>query len=146
MKFASKRDLWLMVLLVGAFLLELILGSAILLTGPDRWVGVVLMLSAGFIAWLLATTDYDIQENILLIRSGPFWWRVPLEGITEITPTHNPLSSPALSLDRLWISYHVGQRKRFIMVSPLQREAFLQAVAAKASHLELSGNQLVMKK
>ena len=56
---------------------------------------------------------------------------LPLNEIEEITPTHNPLSSPALSLDRLWISYRRAGKKRAVMISPEDKEGFLKAVARR---------------
>ena len=43
--------------------------------------------------------------------------------IKTVTPTSNPLSSPALSLDRLQINYG---RWGSIMISPKDKEAFIQ--------------------
>ena len=47
------------------------------------------------------STCYRITATELLVRSAFFRWRIPLVQIVEVFPTHNPLSSPALSLDRL---------------------------------------------
>ncbi|MFQ5610075.1 MAG: PH domain-containing protein [Woeseiaceae bacterium] len=41
-------------------------------------------------------------------------------------PTRNPLSSPALSLDRLKITY--GPKNRKVLVSPADKESFVQAL------------------
>ncbi len=60
-----------------------------------------------------------------MIRSGPFRWQVPISEIEDIVQTRNPLSSPALSLDRLQVSYSNG---RTIMISPADREGFIEAV------------------
>jgi len=59
----------------------------------------------------------------LLVRSGPFRWRVPIADIVRITPTTNALSSPALSLDRLRIEYGRGSA---IMISPRDKDQFLR--------------------
>jgi hypothetical protein len=42
-----------------------------------------------------------------------------------VVPTRNPLSSPALSLDRLRIEYGQG---RAIMISPADKGPFLRAL------------------
>lgn len=115
-------------ILVVASAAQVVVGIMLLIEGPERRPGIVLLLAAAFIWWLMRSTYYIVGDTDLVIRSGPFHWTVPLAGIESITPTHNPLSSPALSLDRLWISYRRGGKKRAVMVSPLDKEGFLKAV------------------
>jgi hypothetical protein len=62
---------------------------------------------------------------------------MPLKEIEKITLTHNPLSSPALTLDRLWITYRHGGKKRAVMISPLDKDGFLKAVAARVKGMEV---------
>jgi Bacterial PH domain len=143
MTFPSKRDWWLMLILIAITVIQAVAGVAILWTGPERWPGIILLISAGFIVWLVATTYYVVGETDLLIRCGPFWWTVCLTDIEEITPTWNPLSSPALSLDRLWITYHIGKKKRAIMISPLDKARFVLAIVEKAPALRVEGNKAV---
>ncbi|HEX7232134.1 MAG TPA: PH domain-containing protein, partial [Candidatus Binatia bacterium] len=63
---------------------------------------IVIIVPAG-VGGLYATTRYTITPDMLLVRSGPFAWAIPLREITRIEPTYNPASSPAFSLDRLSI-------------------------------------------
>ena len=73
---------------------------------------------------MLIGTHYTVDGNTLRIACGPFRWQVPVDAIESVEPTRNPLSSPALSLDRLRIQY--GKRK--IMVSPADKAGFLKAI------------------
>jgi hypothetical protein len=75
----------------------------------------------------LLATHYTLEPRQLLVRSGPFKWKVPIKDITSITATSNPLSSPALSLDRLRIEYGRGSA---IMVSPRNKDQFLRDIEA----------------
>ncbi len=105
-------------------------GVSVLATAPSFlngmwWVGIPVILIYGFVIWIFRTTYYVIEGSELLVRSGPFRWRVTISEIDDILPTRNPLSSPALSLDRLKISYSNG---RSIMISPADREGFLKAI------------------
>jgi hypothetical protein len=61
---------------------------------------ILLFAAAAFVLWVLYGTNYTLRDRDLFVRSGPFYWTVRLDSITEIFPTHNPLSSPACSLDR----------------------------------------------
>lgn len=83
-----------------------------------------LLLTLGLSIWLLRT-EYRISNSTLLIRSGPFRWTIPIEEIQSIEPSQSVLSSPALSLNRLKITYGAGKK---VLVSPKRREQFLQAL------------------
>jgi hypothetical protein len=76
----------------------------------------------------MLSTRYTLTESELRIVSGPFRWRIPLQEIRSVTPTRNPLSSPALSLDRLRIEYGNGN---WIMVSPRDKERFLKELQTR---------------
>jgi hypothetical protein len=122
--FRSKLDVWLVLVIVGGFAS---VGVAPAVASAS-WVALVVAapcaaLGAGFAAWLYRSTSYTFSESELWVRSSGFSWRVPLRAIRAVTPTHNPLSSPALSLDRLRIDYGSSES---IMVSPADRELFLQ--------------------
>jgi membrane protein YdbS with pleckstrin-like domain len=74
---------------------------------------------------IFTRTHYTIAHGELRVVSGPFRRTVPLAEITSIEPSRNPLSSPALSLDRLKVSY--GDNK-YILISPADKTGFLSAV------------------
>jgi hypothetical protein len=125
--FRSKVDWWLAaVLLFAAFASFVAVAFVAVVESPLLALAIspLLLLSVGLPVWLLCATEYRIGSSELHVRCGPFAWRVPLRDIRSVTPTHNPLSSPALSLDRLRIDY--GQKKSSIMISPTDKEAFVK--------------------
>ena len=83
------------------------------------------LLGMGLVASMLVGTNYTVDRDRLRIASGPFRWKVDIASITSVEPTRNPLSSPALSLDRLRIRY--GE-SRSILVSPADTRGFLRAI------------------
>ena len=92
----------------------------------DRMIGIVIgALAAALPIWLLVSTVYEVHEENLLIRSGPFRWTIPLSDIRTIEPSKSLISSPALSLNRLRIEY--GSYKS-ILVSPEDQAGFIEAV------------------
>ncbi len=92
----------------------------------DRMIGIVIgALAAALPIWLLVSTVYEVDEENLLIRSGPFRWTIPLSDIRTIKPSKSLISSPALSLNRLRIEY--GSYKS-ILVSPEDQAGFIEAV------------------
>ncbi|WP_236631845.1 PH domain-containing protein [Anoxybacillus sp. UARK-01] len=70
-------------------------------------------------------TLYIVTDKALKIRGGLFSWTIPLEEIEAITESKNPLSAPALSLDRLQITYG---KSKFILISPKDKSLFLKQI------------------
>lgn len=129
-RYKSKIDGWLAAILVASMAVALVASVSVVLAAGSRAWWVVLLtggLGVGLPIWLLLGTDYVLEPAQLLVRSGPFRWRVPVAEITAITPTSNPLSSPALSLNRLRIEYGRGSA---IMISPRDKERFLRDLEA----------------
>jgi len=103
-------------------------------------VGAVLFV-CGIYFGLVFPLKYGLDETNLLVRFGLVRQRIPLVDISEVRPTHNPLSSPALSLDRLHVQYGPGFFKA-VMISPADRNRFLDELAQKAG-LKRQGDRLV---
>lgn len=81
------------------------------------------------VIWLpIFNTYYVVENNTLIIKSLVFRWKININDITQIETTHNPLSSPALSLDRLKIYYMKNGEVTSVMISPKDKETFLQAI------------------
>jgi hypothetical protein len=84
----------------------------------------------GIILWSFKSTYYVIEGATLIVKSAFMKWRIDIHHIDEITPTRNPMSSPALSLDRLEIRYRQQGKIRTILVSPNEKRRFLEALRA----------------
>lgn len=133
-RFKSKIDRWIFVLLAVVIIVQIVaVGSAALQSrNPLATTGLIFLMIAvvGLMVWLLLGTHYTVDRGVIKIVSGPFRWKVPVDQITSVTETKNPLSSPALSLDRICIRY--GKRRR-IMVSPADKAAFLKEIGHDVS-------------
>lgn len=135
MTFRSKVDAWLGAVMIGSAVLSSAVALVLLVQGvPGGVLLAVAIAVTGAILPLciLVDTQYVLDDRILLIRSGPFRWRIPLNEIKSIKPTRNPLSSPALSLDRLRIVYG---KNRSCMVSPSDREGFIREIERRANRV-----------
>ena len=124
--YKSKIDTWLLVVL--ALSVAISLGASVLIiwcTPVVAWwtLPINLLLGVGLPLWLLTSTRYILESVRLTIHSGPFTWQVLLADITKVYATRNPLSSPALSLDRICLEYGAGKS---IMISPADKEHFIQ--------------------
>lgn len=127
--YPSKIDRWLSILFTFSAAASVAACVAALSTGePAAWLLVVfiLLVAVGLPWWLIHATAYTVTDATLLIRSGPFRWCIALLDIHSIEATTNPLSSPALSLDRLRIDYG---KNSSIMISPEDRAGFLADLA-----------------
>lgn len=124
--YKSKVDTWLGLILGGMPIA--VLFAAWKLTHapiPGRWIIAlpVLLLGICLPVSVLVSTTYRITDASLRIRSGPFKWEIRIQDISKVTPTTDPVSSPALSLDRIRIDY--GQAKS-VLISPVKKEDFLR--------------------
>jgi len=86
---------------------------------------VVALLVLALLFSIFTRTHYTIAHGELRVVSGPFRRTIPLSEITGIEPTRNPLSSPALSLDRLKVSYGDG---KYVLISPADKTGFLSSL------------------
>lgn len=132
-RFASKIDTWLLLVLVGTVAFMLASLTVTLYSAPDG-VTIAVMLGVTLLVFLLIgsillRTYYAIDGKMLRIVSGPLTWRVPIDEISSIERTRCPLSSPALSLDRLRIRY--GNKS--ILISPAHRDRFIRALGKDIS-------------
>jgi hypothetical protein len=124
--FLSKRDWWLTAIVWGG-VATMLLPSLLQPRSANPTAGFMLFavliptIGALFMLWVLYGTSYTFAGDLLVIRSGPFRFRVTLTEVRSVEPTRSPLSSPACSLDRLLIRYGVRQ----IMVSPADKAGFL---------------------
>ena len=142
--FRSKVDWWLGVVLV--LLPVVTVASGIAAIGSGEREGIVAMtvstaLVAAIYGLLVIPVRYGVGREHLIVRFGVVRQRIPLAAITEVYPTHSPLSSPALSLDRLMVRTGRGPLG-MTLISPDDRETFLATLAFNAG-LERDGDRLV---
>ena len=132
--FRSKVDWWIRLLLGLAIAGMFVACGAVILEGADPIATTVTILACvaglALFVWVLVGTAYTIDRGTLIVRAGPMRWKIPIDQITAVEATRSPLSSPALSLDRLRI--HYGGRRR-IMISPADKAGFLKAIGRNPS-------------
>jgi hypothetical protein len=128
--YRSKTDAWLVAVVVFSAIASLFGAIVVLFAGFSvAWAlaAFIAGIGAGLPLWLLYSTHYTLGQGQLVVRSGPFTWRITIADITSVTPTSNPLSSPALSMDRLRIEYGKGAS---LMISPRDKNRFLNDLEA----------------
>lgn len=123
--YKSKIDIWLVVL----FYVMMLLPTLDALIDMFSWIMVALdVLLLGFVSMVLFNTKYIIDGELLYIKCG----FLPKEKcfipqIVKIKNTHNIISAPAISLDRIEIRLNNRQR---LIISPLDKEEFINHLRA----------------
>jgi hypothetical protein len=132
--YRSQVDAWLVPVLcvpplvsVGLTARALFTGNSVDLTYSLLALGVVVLIYGG----LVFPLRYRVGAGRLEIRSGFHRQRVPLAEIQQVRPTRNPLSAPALSLNRLEVRWGPGLFQA-VLISPTPRDEFLAQLATAA--------------
>ena len=119
MQFKSKKDLWLGLLLW----ISMLVGSIAAIIDRNNLVILIMFLSLLLVAVIWFGTAYYIADDMLEIRVGPFSNKIDIREIKSIEDSRNPLSSPALSLDRIKIVYG---HSRVALISPKEKDLFIE--------------------
>ncbi len=129
--FTSKVDWWIGAMLFIPPLSALFLLVAGLLHGQLAYGFTPAAVTLTIYGGLVFPMRYGISDDELIVRFGLMRSRVPLAKINLVEPTANPLSAPALSLDRLEIRWGEGLFQA-TMISPADKDGFLTLLAEKA--------------
>lgn len=144
----SKVDWW--VYLVASLLLFFlvaypIIGLIFQSTTTPIWLTILypaIFLVMLAISWPLR---YEITKDLLIIRSGLFYWCISLDSIIRVEPSKVLCNAPALSFDRLKIQYRNPQGEISTYVSPKNKEAFLNDLVTASKLLTLKGEMVIRK-
>jgi hypothetical protein len=87
---------------------------------------------AVLVVWIVLATYYEITDELLIAHSGPFAWRIPLRSISAVRASRSVRSGPALSMERLEVTWGAGQ---VLLISPRDAAGFMAALHRRAPHL-----------
>ncbi|MBN8566503.1 MAG: PH domain-containing protein [Flavobacteriales bacterium] len=112
--YRSKIDWWLILLILGIFGYPIMEG--ILTNQYGLSITMISILIIMF--WMFSKIKYVIEGTMLKV-----WWvKIDIHSIKRIYKTNNPLSSPALSLDRIAIVYNKYDE---VLISPKLKKEFV---------------------
>lgn len=129
--FRSKKDWWLLAFLIcmSGLLIQLLLTMQAKGTMQQYPLHTAIyILTIVILWWPLWSTRYVVENGVLTINSLWLSWKIPLSAIQSIQPTEHSIIAPALSLQRLRIDYSEAGEQKFILVSPKDQTAFIQAI------------------
>jgi len=133
MKFKVKRDTSFTLLMI---IILIIVDSIIFIptffvddhTSWD-WVALVLIafLTTAFLIWIWADIRYEMREDYLFVKGGPFRSRIAYNDITRITMSKNIWFGYRLlaSMDAIEIHYKTGLLGS-VKISPEEKEVFIE--------------------
>ena len=139
--FHSKIDWWLGLLLLSLTIMFVLFPLWEWKYNNERSIKskvfvTIFMWSLALLTPLSFNIEYRLTNTQLLIETGLRKTQIELKDITEITPSRNSVSSPALSLDRLKVQY--GDKS--ILISPRDKDAFIEAVKQRQLLLDKSNS------
>lgn len=136
MKVKAKIDHWMSLLLWGFSCFFIGLGFVM----PEEEILVYIFFilpTTFFMIWILLGSYYELREDELYMRIGPFFGRIKYENIKKIRLETNFLSSMALSIHRIAIEQRNKSTVRGIArISPINREEFFEELKRHCYNLE----------
>ncbi|HHT22712.1 MAG TPA: PH domain-containing protein [Bacteroidales bacterium] len=110
--------------LVTFIVILISISSLPLFLGAFSWIGFfIVLLTVIFILYIFLSIVYVIDgENLIVKNSFLKPQIIDIKTIKEISETHNPISAPAASLDRIEIKYG---KNCSIIVSPKKKKEFI---------------------
>jgi Bacterial PH domain len=132
MIYKSKKDTWIIVVIVASMLATVLAGAALILFTPEIWlrsIGLVIIFASLIPILLTTPVSYTIDGYNLHVRGGYQHWTIPLQNILAVRPSSNWIASPALSMDRLEIEYKDWEGTSFLLISPERTDQFLNELA-----------------
>lgn len=136
MRYPSAKDIWIKIIIFAT--IGILICSAFIVPAEFSLLTLIVVVPVVlFLAWIYFNTYYELHEEYLLCKSGPFSEKIRYDNIKSLKLTQNMLSSMALSSKRIEIK-QIG--KNFIMgttlVSPENREEFLAEIKSRCKNIE----------
>ena len=129
--FPSKVDTWLVAMPILGLAMAVCFGLWLSFAGRTGGVLLLAVVALPFpLCFLIALPcRYTLEDEHLLIRFGIFSQRIAYKDITGVALSASLRSAPALSLQRVRVSYG----RSFQLVSPRDREWFIRALNEKVA-------------
>ena len=138
MVYKSKKDIMIGVVIWGVALF-LLYGVYEAVFIKENILGAVIMtalLLLLIIFWF--RTIYKIEGDILHIYYGPFRFQVVISEITAIRHAKNIFTGPALSIERIEITY---SKYHVIQISPKEKEKFVNVLLQMNPNIKILHNE-----
>ncbi len=134
MRVKSKIDLLVGIVIWSAIV---IMAGTLIMKDDQTVISYVVGLSLiAFLLWIYFGTYYELRDEYLYCRSGPFIEKIEYPKIKSVKLSRNMLSSMALSLDRIEVKQHgKGYLLGTTYISPENREQFMSELIGRCKNL-----------
>ena len=105
MRIKTKIDLWVHAI-IWASILSMLLNAVVLLPNITPVEQAITAAFTGFMLWIYFGTYYELRDEYLYCRSGPFYEKIAYDNIKSVKLSGSLLSSMALSVKRIEIRQH----------------------------------------
>lgn len=124
--YRSKVDWWFVILILSVFGFPIVQG----IQTKEYMLSVVFIMLLSLFYILAITLKYKIEGEYLSI------WRtkIDIKTIRKVYATRNPLSSPALSINRIAIVYNKFDE---VLISPKDRADFIEELLKVNPNIEV---------
>ena len=124
--YKSKIDWCLILLIVGVLGYPIVDG----ILSKEYTLSIVFSILLVLFYFLAKSIQYKIDgENLIIWKT-----KIPIQSIHKVYRTRMPLSSPALSLDRIGVVYNKYDE---IFISPKEREEFIKELLKVNPNIEV---------
>lgn len=136
MKVTAQKDRWIN---IGFIFIIVVLISSIMMVKREEMVMLSLLVipCIALLLWIYFGTYYELREEVLYCKSGPFYEKIRYDSIKSIKLCENFMSSMALSRQRIEIKQH---KKNYVVgttyISPIDRDDFLHELKRRCHHLD----------
>lgn len=136
MKYKAKVDKWISLTIYFVIITTWI--PIISIPSPEviYYAGFAVLFSV-FMLWILISAYYELTQDHVYCKIGPFFSRIYYDKIKSVKKTDSLLSSMALSRKRIEIKVH---NKGFILgtthISPINRDQFIYELEKRCPNLE----------
>lgn len=131
----STIDIWFRILIWLTVIILII--PAILVPEGNVYVLLCILPIIAFLLWIYFNSWYELRDEYLYCVCGPFREKIAYDKIKSARLATNLLSSMALSSKRIEIRQHgKGYFAGTTMISPKNREAFLEELKKRCYNLE----------
>lgn len=133
--YRSKVDWWLGLLLGGSMVWMICMTIWPIAKGEGiDWIITVSTIFTLLTILPLAAIKYVLYSDHLYVSGGIYGKvRVPYKAICGMKETHNPISSAALSVDRIQIDYVENGISRMVLISPRRKKEFMKKINEKTT-------------
>ena len=95
------------------------------------------LIVAALLVWVRLCTYYELRDDCLYLRSGPFRDEIPYDEIKTVDKTRGWNFIMALGFDRLQINAGINPEKGKTVLSPENEDEFLRELSLRCPELEI---------